>query len=138
MTTEIKQKIEVLEKAISSSATPDNFKPGIKNTLAKLQKELEEAEEKENAEEKEKSEKKQAKEEAEKAKKEERKKARKEKDKKQKKERASKKIVVDGKEISKSDADYLEKLFEAWQTRRAEALAKKAKTKSVFNTLHID
>ena len=136
-TTELKEKISKLQKAIDSPATPDNFRKGMKETLSKLQDQLKEAEEKEK--EKEESEKNKSEEKANKKleKKAAQKAARKEKNKKQAAERASKKIVVDGKEISKSDADYCEKLLDAWSARRekAKASAKKSKTKPVFERI---
>lgn len=48
-----------------------------------------------------------------------------------------KSVVIDGKEISSSDADYCEKLLAAWAGRREKAIesAKKHKTKSVFERI---
>ena len=132
--TEIKEKIAKLEKAIASPATPDAMKTSMKGTVEKLQAQLEQAEKESEKEAGKEKEKKLAKEKKKEAKKAVRKKARNEKLKQQAKERNSKKIIFEGKEISKNDADYCDKLLAAWNKRRekAKASAKKSKTKPVF------
>lgn len=143
-TTELNEKIAKLEKAIASPATPENFKASMKDTIKKLQGQLAEAEEKEKKEEEEKTaekEKKQAekgkKAEATKEKKDKKSQKRKEKETARKAEKASRKVVFEGKEISRDDADYCEKLLKAWNKRRekAKASAKKSKTKPVFEKI---
>ena len=135
--TEIKEKIAKLEKSIASPATPDAMKTSMKGTVEKLQAQLEQAEKESEKEAGKEKEKKLAKEKKKEAKKAVRKKARNEKLKQQAKERNSKKIIFEGKEISKNDADYCDKLLAAWDKRRekAKASAKKSKTKPVFERI---
>ena len=130
----VSKQISVLEKALASPAMPENMKAAMQKHLdelkAKMEKKPLEAAPKKDVVPKvvPKEKKKRGRPAKEETKKEGAKKEHKE---------AAKKVVVDGKEISSSDADYCEKLLTAWAGRREKAKqsAKKHKTTPVFERI---